>query len=443
MASGEFETDTSWGYNPAYIFAIESAYGGPNGFRELVNLAHQREIAVIFGVVYNHLGPDGLDMWQFDGWQPPIPGNHGGIYFYNDWRSSTPWGENRPDYGREEVRQYLRDNAIRWLEECCVDGLRWDATGWIRNIWGSNNDSTGDIRDGWDLMQWINSETRRKQPRKISIAEDMQGNEWITKAPEAGGAGFDAQWSAEFVHTIRDIIISQNDAQRDMDRVCRTIGQRYNQDVFERVIFTESHDEDANGHSRVAEEIWPGNAGSYFSLKRSTLGAALVMTAPGIPMLFQGQEFMEDGFFSDTRELDWSKTTKFAGIVQLYRDLIHLRRNWFNQTCGLQGQNLNISHSNNQDKVIAFHRWDQGGPGDDVIVVANFANRAYNSYNLGLPRKGVWMVRFNSNWEGYSPNFGNHLNYDTVAYAGGQDSLSFNGNIGIGTYGVIILSQDR
>lgn len=440
MASGEFETDTSWGYNPAYIFAIESDYGGPNGFRDFVNQAHQRGIAVIFDVVYNHLGPQGLDMWQFDGWQ--LDG-HGGIYFYNDWRRYTLWAETRPDYGRGEVRQYFRDNAIRWLETRYVDGLRWDATGWIRNVDGYNNDPKDDIPDGWRLMQWINSEIQAEQPWKISIAEDMQDNEWLTKEVGKGGAGFSAQWGAGFVHAIRNAIISGDDNSRDMVAVGKAISYGYNEDVFERVIYTESHDEDANGHSRVPEEIWPGQAGSYFSKKRATLGIALVLTAPGIPMLFQGQEFLEDGYFSDTRELDWSKATKNAGIVALCRDLIHLRRNWFNQTRGLQGQNLNVYHVNNLDKLIAFHRWDSGGAGDDVVVIANFANRSYANYNLGLPRAGLWRVRFNSDWNGYSPDFSNQFSYDTQANPGGRDTMSVNANIGIGPYSVIILSQDR
>ena len=97
------------------------------------------------------------------------------------------------------------------------------------------------------------------------------------------------------------------------------------------MIYTESHDEVANGHARVPEEIWPGNAGSWFSRKRSTLGAALVFTAPGIPMIFQGQEFLEDKYFRDDVPLDWTKLTTYAGIHLLYRDLIRLRRNWVQQ----------------------------------------------------------------------------------------------------------------
>ena len=174
----------------------------------------------------------------------------------------------------------------------------------------------------------------------------------------------------------------------------------YNGDAIQRVIYTESHDEVANGHARVPEEIWPGNAGSWFSRKRSTLGAALVFTAPGIPMIFQGQEFLEDKYFRDNVPLDWSKLKTYAGIQLLYRDLIRLRRNWFNQTRGLRGQQLNVHHVNNADKVIGFHRWENGGPGDDVVVVANFANRSYDSYALGFPRAGQWRVRFNSDWQG-------------------------------------------
>ena len=155
---------------------------------------------------------------------------------------------------------------------------------------------------------------------------------------------------------------------------------RYNSDAFERVVYTESHDEVANGRSRVPEEIWPGNASSWFSKKRSTLGAAIVMTAPGIPMLFQGQELLEDGYFTDTDPIDWSKAVTFAGIRDLYRDLISMRRNLGGSTQGLRGQHINVHHVNDGAKTIAYHRWDGGGPGDDVVVFANFGVASYPSY---------------------------------------------------------------
>ena len=121
---------------------------------------------------------------------------------------------------------------------------------------------------------------------------------------------------------------------------------------------------------------------------------------------------------------------------------MHLRRNWFNQTRGLRGQHINVHHLNNTDKVIAFHRWENGGSGDDVMIVANFGNRSYDSYSLGFPRAGYWRVRFNSDWQGYSQDFGNQLGYDTLAASESRDGMPFQANVGIGPYSVLILSQD-
>ena len=441
MPLGEFTGDISAGYNPAYIFAIEDEFGGPDGFRSFVNEAHSRGIAVIVDVVYNHLGDSAGDMWQFDGWSE---NGKGGIYFYNDWRSQTAWGDTRFDYGRDEVRQYLCDNALRWLEERFADGLRWDSVGSIRNVRDENNDPADDLPDGWSLLRWINDLIGQRQPWKVSIAEDLKENEWTTKETGAGGAGFDSQWSASFVGVLRDAVTTFNDQARDMNAVSGSIGQKFNGNAWERVIFTESHDADSStyGGKRLPELISPGQADSWFAKKRSTLAAAALMTAPGIPMLFMGQEFLSWGQFDDDRQLDWSNATRFPGIIQLYRDLIHLRRNWFNNTRGLRGQNVHVHHLNNSNKVIAYHRWDQGGNGDDTVVVLNFANRSYSSYYIGFPRSGRWRVRFNSDWNGYDGFFGNWASYDTDASGLPQDSMPTSAGIGLGPYTAIILSQD-
>jgi len=435
----EFPQDYSWGYNPSQPFAVESALGGPQGLHRFVKAAHAQGIAVILDVVYNHLGPNDLDLWCFDGWNDDE--HAGGIYFYDNDRRGTPWGP-RPDYGRPEVRQFLRDNALFWLNKYRLDGLRFDSVVNIRNRNGNNNDPATDLPDGWSLLQWINDEVRSRQPWKITIAEDLQGNEWIARDTGAGGAGFGSQWDAAFVHTVRQAVITLEDKDRNLYAVREALQQGFAGDLARRVIYTESHDEVANGHERVPEEIWPGNAGSWFSRKRSTLGAALVFTAPGIPMIFQGQEFLEDRYFRDTAPLDWGKLTTYAGINLMYRDLIRLRRNRDNHTRGLRGSHINVHHLNTNDQLIAFHRWADGGAGDDVLVVANFANRGYEQYSLGFPRGGVWRVRFNSDWEGYGADFGNQLGYDTVAAEDPRDGLGFSGSVGIGPYTVLILSQD-
>ncbi len=190
MPPTEFPGDFSWGYNPGHPFAVEGAYGGPQALKQFVNEAHKRGIAVLLDVVYNHVGPNDNALWQFDGWSE---NGKGGIYFYNDWRAETPWGETRPDYNRGEVRQYFRDNALMWLEEYHCDGLRFDATAFIRHVHGNDprSDKGGELPEGWGFLRWINEEIQARQPWKFTIAEDLKGDGWLTKDLGAGGGGFE------------------------------------------------------------------------------------------------------------------------------------------------------------------------------------------------------------------------------------------------------------
>jgi 1,4-alpha-glucan branching enzyme len=435
MPIAEFPGDRSWGYNPAHIFAVESSYGGPKAFKEFVKEAHRNGLAVILDVVYNHFGPGDLDLWRFDGWSE---NNGGGIYFYQDWRAETPWGHTRPDYGRGEVRQFIRDNARYWLEECHVDGLRMDMTLYIRSV---RADGEPNLPDGWSLCQWINSEIREKFPRKIVIAEDLQDNEWLTKPAGEGGAGYSAQWDARFVHPVREAIITPDDAHRDMYRLADAVQFKYNNDAFQRVIYTESHDEVANGKARVPHEIDSGDPTGFWAQKRSTLGAALVFTAPGIPMLFQGQELLEGEWFRDTVPVDWDRRDEFRGLVRLYRDLIKLRLNRTGESRGLTGQHVQITHVHDDMNMLVFRRWMEGGPGDDVMVVANFQREPRENYTIGFPAGGAWKLLLNSDWTGYSEQFTGYPSGDVVAEPGEYDGLPFQATLGIGPYSVLIFSQ--
>jgi len=438
LPATEFPGSRSWGYNPACPFALESDYGGPVAFKELVKQAHQHGIAVVLDVVYNHFGPGDLDLWQFDGWSE---NDGGGIYFYNDWKAETPWGHNRPDYGRPEVRQYIRDNALMWLQDYRVDGLRADAIAFIRNVHGED-DPGADLPEGWSLMRWINEEIDQTMPWKITIAEDMRGHAGITESVANGGQGFDSQWDSSFVYPIVEALTAPNDADRNLEAVAQAIAVSYNGDAFRRVIYTESHDEVANGKSRVAEEIMPGAADGYFSKKRTVLGAGLVLTSPGIPMLFQGQEFLALGAFNDAEPLEWADVEARGGLVRLYRDLIALRRNLHGHTRGLSGQHTHVFHANNDSKVLAFARQaHDGGAGDTTLVLANFANQTHEAYTIGLPGPGHWHVRFNSDWRGYDGEFGDFESFDIEAEEGEYDGYGWHGSIGLAPYAVLILSQ--
>jgi 1,4-alpha-glucan branching enzyme len=440
MPLAEFAGGYSWGYNPSHIFAVESEYGTPEDLKAFVDEAHQHGIAVIKDVVYNHFGPSDLDLWQFDGWGE---NDQGGIYFYNDWRASTPWGATRPDYGRPEVREYIRDNALMWVQDFDMDGLRFDGSAYIRNVHGQNNDPGSDLPDGWSLMQYVNEEVVKVKPNAILIAEDLKDNDFLTLSQPEGGAGFRAQWCAQFVHTIRGALIEADDAHRDMQAVRQAIQKRYHGNAYERVIYTESHDEVANGKARLAEEVDPGQASSWAAKKKSTLGAALVFTGPGIPMLFQGQEILEEDWFHDQDPIDWSKAERFAGILAIYKDLIALRLNCNGMTKGLTGQGLDVYHTNNADKVIAYHRWEDGGPGDSVVVVANFSTHPKEGYWIGFPSEGEWKVRFNSDSQVYEQEFGDLGSTAVHADAHEQDGLPARGQVSVSGYSTLILSQDK
>ena len=439
MPPFEFAGDISWGYNPSHLFAIESGYGGPDAFKRFIRDAHAHGIAVIVDVVYNHFGPSDLDLWRFDGWSE---GDGGGIYVYNDDRAMTPWGATRPDYGRGEVRTFLRDSALTWLEEFRCDGLRFDATVYVRSIDGDPTDTDSLLPDGWSFMAWLNDEIRARQPWKVTIAEDLRDESLVVAPTAEGGMGFVTQWDGGFIGTVRPALVAGHDADRDLAAVARGIVGDARGVALSRVVYTESHDEVANGFTRVPEAISPGNADDWWAKKRSVLGSALVLTSPGMPMLFQGQEVLEDRWFDDTVALDWEKAVTNHGILRLHRDLIALRRDREGTTKGLRGAHTAILRADQASGLLAFHRWMDGGPHDDTVVVANFHDQALDDVPLGFPFAGRWAVRFNSDASSYAHDFGSHDAFDLEASGPPLDGHDQSGLISAGPYSVVILSRE-
>jgi 1,4-alpha-glucan branching enzyme len=419
-----------WGYAPNFLFAVENSYGGRHGFLEFIKACHKRGIAVILDVVYNHFS-EHADLWQFDGWNEAYKG---GIYFYNDNRAETPWG-GRPDYGRPEVRQFILDNVTMWMTEYRLDGLRIDSTIYMRNTAGANNDPEHDLPDAWSLFQEINILAHKINPTATTIAEDTSLNEYITKPISECGAGFDAQWGTAFPLAIRARFGMENHAyggSLDAELV-----HSYNGQAFQKVIFSDSHDTAANGWTRLNEATTPGNAGSVFARQRTLVAHALSLTAPGVPMILQGEEFMQQGSFNDWQMLEWDKTTKFAGIVLAFQHLINLRKDAYGNTTGLSSQSINVFHQDIANNIIAYHRWGSGGPLDDVLVIVNFSDVRFKEYKLYVPIPGMWHVRFNSSWKGYSPDF-NETNISQV-----MTDENSQLRLELADYNVLILSQEQ
>lgn len=438
MPVSEFTGAKSWGYNPAHPFAIETDYGGPEGLSHFVNEAHKLGLAVIMDVVFNHFGPGDVDLWRFDGW---YENDKGGIYFYNDYKSETPWGENRPDYGRKEVVNYLRDNALMWLEDYHCDGLRYDATAFIRFLKGGIPKERVEIEEGYRFLQSINGEIRKKHPHKILIAEDLK-SETIVSAPiERNGLGFHTQWGTAFVHTIKRVLLEIEDQRRNLQEVVEALLFTFNNDAFQRVIFTESHDSTANDSSRLPEEIQPGEAHGEYAKKKSTLGAITLLTAPGIPMIFQGQEFLMDAHFHIESGMDWGKLDTFKGIHDMYRDLIGLRNGHKDHMVGLTGNITEVLHFNQDNLVIAYQRIHYDHQDKPVIVVLNFSHQTHKGYRIGLPNEGAFSVQFNSGWKGYDESFAEvalvEIETEDYPFEGKSHSVL----VDIPQYGGIILSR--
>lgn len=433
MPINSMPMDRGWGYAIDYIYAVESLYGGRHGFLNFIKAAHEHGIGVVLDVVYNHFGPDGsLDIWQFDGWNEA---GKGGIYFYNDWRSETPWGDTRPDYGRSEVRQFLLDNIVMWLAEFKVDGFRLDSTIFIRNVKGYNDAPGDDLPDGWSLLQEINQRARKIKPGALMIGEDMGINDYITKPLNEGGAGFAAQWDVIYPQTFREALSSNEPGRINMYGIAGQLTKRFNGDAFHRVIYVDSHDSAANGSARLAEVIAGGDVDSPFARGQTLIAAVILFTTPGIPMLLQGQEFMQDGGFTDWQGLEWERAKKYSGIVQAFKHLIALRKDEHNVTAGLSGHDVDILNTDDTNKVLAYHRWASGGPKDDTVVIINFGDRTHKDYILNFPRDGQWKVRFNSAWHGYAPDF-KQTEVADVLVENGQ------GKMILPASSAVILSQD-
>lgn len=392
MPVAEFDGEVGWGYTTAYPFAVEHAYGGPDAFKRFVDACHKAGIAVIMDVVYNHLGPMDLPLWRFDGW---FENDLGGIYFYNDERAETPWAHTRPNYGLQHVRSYIRDNALFWLDTMHCDGLRVDGVSFIR-LWGGSetNRSSATFNPEGELMLKELTEAAHGLQGKMMIAEDLQGNATLTQQVSMGGLGFDSQWDGGFHWPVFHVLAKAKDKDRRMERLKAAIlGGSLQGSLLRRVIYIESHDE--AGRQRLPAVVSPGRDDSWVAARLAALGSALVMVSPGIPMLFQGQDFLVENPFSAGTPLDWAMKTTHTGTFSLHKDLIGLRRNLLNTSKGLQGEGVNVT-IDEDNKVLMIHRWHVGGPGDDVVAVFNFQRRFLSHQEVDFPFQAEWSLAFNS-----------------------------------------------
>jgi maltooligosyltrehalose trehalohydrolase len=293
MPVAEFPGPRNWGYDGVHLYAPHQAYGGPQGMKRLVDAAHRAGLAVVLDVVYNHVGPEGNYLGQF------------GPYFTERYR--TPWGPavNFDGAGSDDVRRFFIDNALYWLTEYHVDGLRLDAVHGIFDF-GARH-----ILE--ELGAAFHDEARRLGRRAWVIAESDLNDVRVTRPPAAGGWGLDAQWSDDLHHALHVSVTGNRRGYFEDFHGVRQLGKaltagfvydgvhsvhrgrRHGSDASHEpgerfVVFTQNHDQIANGAQgrRLADLTGP-------ALER--VAATLLLSAPYLPMLFMGQEYAEPAPF--------------------------------------------------------------------------------------------------------------------------------------------------
>ncbi len=369
--------------------------GSANQLRMMVDLCHVYGIAVLCDVVYGHGGGgfDDASLWFMD---RMTNGNLNNSLYFTDQAVSA--GQAFA-YWNDDVTQFLIDNATLFYQEYRVDGFRFDQV--------SDIDSHG----GWPMCQNLTDTLRFLQPGGPLISEYWPVDGAVLNPTASGGAGFDATWNDRVRDAVRGAIGQSTGgatASVSMDVIASALQFTPTSERWQCVQYIEDHDILWVGHAwqpRIPALADSNDHRSWYARSRSRVATGLVLTAPGIPMIFMGQEFLEDKPWSDNAgagdNIWWDGVNgadqSMVNHLRFTSDLIALRR----RQPALRGEGLNVFHVHNQNRIVAFQRWVEGA-GRDVVVVASLNESTFWAYDIGFPGPGQWLEVFNSdvydNW---------------------------------------------
>jgi 1,4-alpha-glucan branching enzyme len=388
----------SWGYQVTSYFAPTARFGNPDDFRYLVDALHQAGIGVIVDWVPAHFPKDEWALARFDG----TP-----LYEHADPRrgEQPDWGTYVFDFGRTEVRNFLVANALYWLEEFHVDGLRVDAVAsmlyldysrkageWLPNIHGGreNLEAVG-------FLQEMNATVYKRVPGAVTIAEESTSWPGVTRPTHLGGLGFGFKWNMGWMHDTLSYI-QHEPIHRQYHHHMMTFSMVYA--YSENFVLPFSHDEVVHGKGSLLNKI-PGDRWQQMATLRALY--AFMWAHPGKQLIFQGSEFAQGGEWSEGRSLDWwlLDAPDHAGIQRLVSDLNGVYRDcramWSQDVMpeGFSWIDANDANGN----VFSFVRF--GDDGSALACVVNFSPTPHENYRLGLPHGGHWNEVLNTDAEIY------------------------------------------
>lgn len=371
-----------------------------NQLKVFIDICHAYGLAVIFDVVYNHASGDLRNQTQDETiyfLDRQHRGDDNRSLFFTDQDHTGPVFA----FWKEEVRQFLIDNAKFFVEEYHVDGFRYDQV----TVIVQQNTS-----DGWPFCQNLTRTVRAIDSSAINIAEFWGPEPAVVRPVFHGGADFDAAWHDGLRRAIRGVIgqaAGGRDASLDWQPVVNQLRASGFRDAWRTVQYVESHDEVYRDRApRIPALADGGNGRSWYARSRSRVALGLVMTAPGIPMIFMGQEFLEDRRWADDPKNHPGMLIYWDGLAtdktmsdfhRFTRELLWLRR----RHPALAGESVSTVVMDNVNRVLAFQRWIEG-VGGDIIVVVSLNESTVGGYRIPFPAAGDWLEVFNSdvfdNW---------------------------------------------
>jgi 1,4-alpha-glucan branching enzyme len=390
----------SWGYQVTSYYAPTSRLGAPDDFRAVVDALHQAGIGVIVDWVPAHFPKDAWALGRFDG----TP-----LYEHSDPSrgEQLDWGTYVFDFGRPEVRNFLVANALYWLQEFHVDGLRVDAVasmlyldysrpegGWTPNIYGGRENL-----EAVQFLQEMNATVHKAAPGIVTIAEESTSWPGVTRPTNLGGLGFSMKWNMGWMNDTLGYI-GRDPVHRSYHHHEMTFSLLYA--FSENFVLPISHDEVVHGKGTLWSRM-PGNDYMKAAGLRSLL--AYQWAHPGKQLLFMGQEFGQRAEWSEERGVDWFQLGEggfSTGILRMVHDLNQIYRSqpalWTHDSSPVGYSWIDANDSANN--VLSFLRF--GSDGSTMACVFNFSGSEHTRYRLGLPRPGRWREVLNTDAEVYN-----------------------------------------
>ena len=408
MGIAEHPFDGSWGYQVTGYYAPTSRHGSPLDFKYMVNYLHKKGIGVILDWVPAHFPKDACGLAEFDGTccyehQDPRQGEH------------PDWGTKIFNYGRPEVSNFLLGNAMFWVEDYHVDGLRVDAVasmlyldygksdgGWVANKYGGNENL-----EAIEFFKHLNTCVQGRNPGVVTIAEESTTWPKLTAPVEDDGLNFSLKWNMGWMHDFLDYMKLDPYFRKDNHNKM-TFSMTYA--FSENFVLVLSHDEVVHLKCSMLNKM-PGYMDDKF--ENLKCGYAFMTGHPGKKLLFMGQEFGQLQEWSEARELDWYllKEAPHRHLQEFYKDLLHMYKKYpalGQNDKGYEGFQW-INADDAYRSIFSFVRWSPTGK-NNLLFVINFTPMERSDYRVGVPKKKKYTLVLNSK----DPKYGGDYTPPTV-----------------------------